>query len=134
MIFYAAKDCLLEKKIVKGKTPAGEPALELQLKHLAPGAPRHAVQVNFLFGEKLEAGKNYRIQFDCKGDRDGEIQIAPAQAAAPFTLLARNVSPVLSISRDWQTCTLDFRMENVPAGTYALPRMIICLNLLSSRT
>lgn len=68
MIFYAAGGCVLEKKIAKEKTPSGEAALELQLKQIAPGAPRHAIQVNFLSREKLEAGKNYRIQFTYKGD------------------------------------------------------------------
>ena len=125
MIFYAAGGCALEKKIAMKTAPSGEAALELQLKRIAPGAPRHAIQVNFLSREKLEAGKNYRIQFTYKGDRNGEIQIAPAQASAPFALLAGNVAPVLSVSREWQTCTLDFRMESVPAGTHALPRMMI---------
>lgn len=125
MAFYAAKGSDIKKSIAKEKTPAGESVLKIVLERITPGAPRHAVQINCLYRGTLKAGQNYRIQFQYKGSKNGDIQIIPAQAGAPFAGLGKNISSVLNVSPEWQTCTLDFRMEQVPGGPYALPRMMI---------
>ena len=125
MIFYAAKGSMLEKTITDETTPDGKPVLKVTLKQVAHGAPGHAIQVSFLYRGVLEKDRSYRIQFQYRGNRNGEIRIVPALAGAPYTPLQKGNFRVLSVSPEWQTCTLDFKMELTPGGEYVLPRMML---------
>ena len=125
MTFYAASGAVLTHELSDEKTPAGEPVLKAVVKQVPAGAPIQSIQICFLYRGTLEKGRRYRIQFQYRGSQNGEIRIVPAQARAPFAPLGKNTSPVLSVSPEWQTCTLDFVAERAPDGPYALPRMML---------
>lgn len=125
MIFYAAQGSQLTQSIAPQKTPDGQTMLKVTLDKVAPGTPAHAMQIIYLYHDKLEQGKNYRLSFQYKGSQNGDIQMLPALVGAPHTILAPNANKMLSVSPEWQTATLDFSMNNVPTGDYALPRMMI---------
>lgn len=125
MIFYAAKGSELEKTVSNETTPDGKTVLKITLKRIASGAPGHAVQVSFLYRGKLEKDRRYRIQFQYRGTRNGEIKLVPAQAKAPYAPLQKGSYRMLNVTPEWQTCTLDFKMEQTPGGDYVLPRMML---------
>ncbi|UKI31246.1 MAG: hypothetical protein L6W00_26105 [Lentisphaeria bacterium] len=116
MTFYAASGAVLTHELSDEKTPAGEPVLKAVVKQVPAGAPIQSIQICFLYRGTLEKGRRYRIQFQYRGSQNGEIRIVPAQARAPFAPLGKNTSPVLSVSPEWQTCTLDFVAERAPDG------------------
>jgi len=125
MIFYAAPGAQLTKSIAAEKTPDGQNVLKVVLDKIVPGTPAHAVQIIYLYRGKLEANKHYQISFAYKGSQTGNIQLVPALAGPPHTILAPNANKMLSVSPEWQTASLDFAPEAVPAGDCALPRLMV---------
>ena len=123
---YAAKGSLVGKSLSSEKTPDGASALKISLKQIAPGAPSHAIQLNFIYNKPLEKGKKYRIQFYCKGTKTGDISLLAAQGGAPYKTLSKKASKSLNVTTEWQLCSLEFTPELTAADSnYALPRMLL---------
>ena len=124
---YAAKGSLVEKSLSSEKTPDGASVLKISLKQIAPGAPAHAVQLNFIYRKPLEKGKKYRIQFYCKGTKTGDISLLPALGGAPYSALGKGAGRVIRITPEWQLCTLDFTMEleSPEKPNFVLPRTML---------
>ena len=124
---YAAKGSLVEKSLSSEKTPDGASALKISLKQIAPGAPSHAIQLNFIYNKPLEKGKKYRIQFYCKGTKTGDISLLPALGGSPYSVLGQGAGRTLRITPEWQLFTLDFTMELEPPAkpNFVLPRTML---------
>ena len=124
---YAAKGSLVEKSLSSEKTPDGASVLKISLKQIAPGAPSHAIQLNFIYNKPLEKGKKYRIQFYCKGTKTGDISLLPALGGSPYSVLGQGAGRTLRITPDWQLFTLDFTMELEPPAkpNFVLPRTML---------
>ena len=124
---YAAKGSLVEKSLSSEKTPDGASVLKISLKQIAPGAPSHAIQLNFIYNKPLEKGKKYRIQFYCKGTKTGDISLLPALGGSPYSVLGQGAGRTLRITPEWQLFTLDFTMELEPPAkpNFVLPRTML---------
>ena len=124
---YAAKGSLVEKSLSSEKTPDGASVLKISLKQIAPGAPSHAIQLNFIYNKPLEKGKKYRIQFYCKGTKTGDISLLPALGGSPYSVLGQSAGRTLRITPEWQLFTLNFTMELEPPAkpNFVLPRTLL---------
>ena len=124
---YAAKGSLVGKSLSSEKTPDGASVLKISLKQIAPGAPSHAIQLNFIYNKPLEKGKKYRIQFYCKGTKTGDISLLPALGGSPYSVLGQGAGRTLRITPEWQLFTLDFTMELEPPAkpNFVLPRTML---------
>ncbi|MFZ4778026.1 MAG: hypothetical protein ACOYM3_21865 [Terrimicrobiaceae bacterium] len=101
---------------------SGAITLAIKVLKTDPAAPSYAVQVNFRKKAKIATGDRFRLSFDVKGDRAGDIWAAAIIDVAPWTTIC-NSQPKINVTETWQTFQVEFTSQMDYDGSFAIPML-----------
>ena len=121
----ASKDSRYTRRISADKTPTNQPVLQVTIDQAPKNGAPYGIQLVYLYRKPLELGKSYRLRFQYKGTHAGEIGVTVAQVEAPFRAITKSADTVLNVTKQWQTCELDFTTTFVNCKDFATPRLTL---------